>query len=601
VKSGVGRSSLRTRATTANRLIRELPSSFSVYLVKVLLLQVAAAMLVIVELRLVRRVSDEFSLNRAGSTDLTNSFLRDIGMVLAAHLAARTLSSLAGGYRGPLAEQLSTYFSLTCARAAAQVPYVRFEEPDFHDLLGRVRTGQSRVWHIANGLIEGISLIATGAAVGYVLLRIAPLMALAVLSIGVPLLWVARANARDERARDVELTEVERLRESLDRSLRSSSVAQEVRTLNHGSFLLEEMRRALDIRCYHHVALMQRRQRRILTTNIVLLIAAGLGILAVSAAAPKDRPALSTVGVAGIAAYQLFGRIRSLSDISEGLRIGAYVLDDYAALLAEPRLAEPEPNHRPVEAAATLSTEPTIALINVGYTYPEAKQAAVTDINLTVAKGEFVAIVGDNGSGKSTLAKLISGLLPPKTGHMQSSAAGVTTLFQDYGRYELSLRANLLLGNPAPPNYDDILSVVGVAELARSLPSGDATVLSPRFEHGVDLSGGQWQRVALARTLLLRRELLVLDEPSSALDSISEENLLSLIGSLRHRHAIVLVTHRLATARRADRIVFMSHGRVAGIGTHQELLGSCPDYCERYELQATGYRELITEVGTSVE
>jgi ATP-binding cassette, subfamily B, bacterial len=591
VSQRVGQSSLRTRTTIATRLILELPSAFRWRLLHVVLFQVGAAALVIVELQLIRQLGNEHG--SARSSGLSDSLLRDIALVLFAHLAARTLASLAGGYRGPLAEQLSTHFALVGADAAATVPYERFAQPDFHDLLSRLQKGQSRVWYVADGLIEGISLIATGTAVVIVLMRVAPAMLLALLAVTIPLLWVARANARDERSRDVELAEIERLRESLDRSLRSSSVAKEVRTLHHGSFLLCEMRRALELRGYHLVKMLHRRQARILIMNVTLLMAAGVGILIMQNTAPDNRPALSTVGVAGVAAYQLFGRIRSLSDISEGIRAGAYVLDDYAAIVDEPRLDE-----KPGEGTGVQSR---IAIQRVGYTYPEASRPAVADVSLSVAAGDFVAIVGDNGSGKSTVAKLLSGLLTPQTGAVHTSANRVSPLFQDFARYELSLKANLLLGSPAPSDYDMVLAETGVAELIEALPYGEDTILSARFAQGVDLSGGQWQRVALARVLLHRKELLVLDEPTAALDALSEDNLLTLISSLRRDHPVVLITHRLATARRAYRIVFLADGHVLGEGPHYELLNSCPDYRERYELQASGYLELVEQTGPSVE
>jgi ATP-binding cassette subfamily B protein len=216
-----------------------------------------------------------------------------------------------------------------------------------------------------------------------------------------------------------------------------------------------------------------------------------------------------------------------------------------------------------------------------------------------------VALVGENDSGKTTLAKLLAGLYPPQEGHITwdgldladmdiTQAHGrVAVLFQDFVRYFLSARENITMGRWE--RADDHVAMhqaasrSGADQLLENLPSGYETYLGPQFFGGSDLSGGQWQRVALARALFRDAELVILDEPTAALDPRAEAALFVAVRELFADRSVVLNSHRFATVRRADHIYVLGEGRVIEHGDHAHLMANKGLYVELFTLQASAY------------
>jgi len=216
-----------------------------------------------------------------------------------------------------------------------------------------------------------------------------------------------------------------------------------------------------------------------------------------------------------------------------------------------------------------------------------------------------VALVGENDSGKTTLAKLLAGLYPPQEGHITwdgldladmdiTPAHGrVAVLFQDFVRYFLPARENITMGRWE--RADDHVAMhqaasrSGADQLLENLPSGYETYLGPQFFGGSDLSGGQWQRVALARALFRDAELVILDEPTAALDPRAEAALFVAVRELFADRSVVLISHRFATVRRADHIYVLDEGRVIEHGDHEHLMANKGLYAELFTLQASAY------------
>jgi ATP-binding cassette subfamily B protein len=227
-------------------------------------------------------------------------------------------------------------------------------------------------------------------------------------------------------------------------------------------------------------------------------------------------------------------------------------------------------------------------------------------VSITIGAGEVVALVGENGSGKTTLAKIIAGLYTPITGTatwdgadyadigVESVHRQVAAIFQDFVRYQLSALDNIGLGQPE--HADDVAAARRAAADAQALdfldrlPDGLTTLLSREFEGGSDLSGGQWQRVALARALRKDASLIILDEPSAALDPRAEAELFNDIRSMLHGRSALLVSHRLSSVRLADRIYVLREGRIVEHGTHASLVRKDGLYAELYALQAAAYQ-----------
>jgi ATP-binding cassette subfamily B protein len=247
----------------------------------------------------------------------------------------------------------------------------------------------------------------------------------------------------------------------------------------------------------------------------------------------------------------------------------------------------------------------TLRVESVGFRYPGSDAEALHAVNLEIREGEVVALVGENGSGKTTLAKLIAGLYYPDDGRItwdgndtarfrpSSLRDQITLVFQDFVRYALTGTENISIGRVARPvDADAVLAAAGAAgaaDILSALPRGFDTILSRLFAGGRDLSGGEWQRVALARSFYRDAPLVILDEPSASLDPRAEHELFSTLRSALHGRTALFISHRFSTVRGADRIYVLHRGAVVEEGTHEELMAADHRYAELYRLQSDAY------------
>lgn len=232
------------------------------------------------------------------------------------------------------------------------------------------------------------------------------------------------------------------------------------------------------------------------------------------------------------------------------------------------------------------------------FTYPNTKRAVLTDINMSISSGEIVAIVGENGSGKSTLVKLISRLYEPEANMISLDGRDVTEyekedwwkntsiLLQDYGKYSLTVEENITLSSHADnAKIKYVADLAGVETVVQKLDDGYKTMLGRSYKKGVQLSGGQWQKLAIARSLYKEANLLILDEPTSSLDPISEHKLINEIKATIDNKVVILVTHKLYNLKMVDRIFVMSEGKIVEQGTFEELVNNKDTFFNNYQKQ----------------
>ena len=246
----------------------------------------------------------------------------------------------------------------------------------------------------------------------------------------------------------------------------------------------------------------------------------------------------------------------------------------------------------------------SLKIKNLTFKYPNSNNAVLDDINLEITKGERIAIVGPNGSGKSTLVKLISKLYDLEDNSIFYNdhsindyddsvlRSCIAILFQDFTKYELTVRENVGFGNIDNISDDEGMRAALDKASAKFISNMDEQ-LGLWFQNGVQLSGGQWQKIAIARTFFRNASLYILDEPSSALDPIAEKEVIDMFMKMTKDKIGIFISHRLSTAMLADKIVVMNAGEIIGIGTHKELLLNNEVYRRMYEMESLQHQESI--------
>lgn len=497
-------------------------------------------------------------------------------------------------FYGALASQWSTYIhalyqlrltdhvSRKVLEKAVTVPYTYYETPAYHDTL---HLAQQQALYKSAQLLSGVSTLMLQ---GTTLVLVGGMMAayygpFAALLIGVslPLLAVKGYFARKSYVEETRLSALERESSYLHLVLTGVTFAKEVRLLGFAAAFIEAYSRLRTTLFSRRRALQNRQNRYTLLVTVLEIGAIGgvFLILARDTLAGALTPGLFVLFLQGFPKLQSATR-QSVQAFVHLYQLRLFVQHLFAFLdLHEERAPGTEPFPQEAEA---------LHVRNVTFAYPEAKRPALDGVSLSCRRGEIVALVGENGSGKSTLVKLLGQLYPPDAGHI---ALGQTPLhaiapdafqrhsiflFQDFEKYFLTVEKNIRLGADAYEDGDERLRRAAVQAGAwpfiEALPEGLSTRLGRSFLRGTQLSGGQWQKLALARVFYRDADLVVLDEPTSALDALAETELYAALRLWGRDRMILLITHRPQQLRQADRIYVMRDGRIVEHGTFDALV-----------------------------
>ncbi|HXN90260.1 MAG TPA: ABC transporter ATP-binding protein [Candidatus Sulfotelmatobacter sp.] len=389
----------------------------------------------------------------------------------------------------------------------------------------------------------------------------------------------------------------------------TDSFAKEVKLFGLGHYFIERYRLIATAFYDSQRSQVVRRYMTGFALGNISTIVTSLTYLYIALQAIAGRLSLGSLTAYTQAAVQVQNSIQSVLSGFSGMYEHNLYLNNLVELMAKepsmPVAATPVPVPQPMRGE--------IRFDNVSFAYPGAQNQALSNLSFTVKAGETLAVVGRNGAGKTTLFKLICRLYDPLEGRILIDGIDIKdfepdelrrqigAMFQDYVDYQATAAENIGLGNlPEIANRDSVVSAskqAGSDELIAHLPEGYDTALGKWFDAGVNLSGGEWQKVALARAFMREdARILLLDEPTSALDAQAEYDLFERLRSLTHGRTAVYISHRFSTVRRADRIVFLEHGRLVEEGTHEELIRLNGRHARLFRMQAAAYTGEDVEV-----
>ncbi|MBQ1065577.1 ABC transporter ATP-binding protein [Micromonospora sp. D75] len=522
-------------------------------------------------------------------------------LLAAAAVTARGALTVAAGWaQARLIPQINYQVELRLFEATTAVELAAFDDAGFAEEMDRARDrgmaeAASIVDHTVNLVTGVVGVLATAAAVTVIQPVLLPCLLLAAVPEAVTAVKLAR---RQYLALLAWITRRRRMY-LLARLMADRHTAAEIRAYQMRDFLLAE---------YHRMMTVETQAQLRLARSQTVTRGLGLSVTGVAAFAVYavlggllmgGVVALAAAATALLALQSARTSLRTAIFATNSLYEDALYYQDYRDFLDRATRRIPAGGHLPVDGFTRIDVE------RVSLRYPDTDTAAVDEVSLTFRRGEVIALVGENGSGKTTLAKLIAGLYRPTGGTIRwdgvdtaeldprQTAAQVAVMSQDWWKFPFTARQNIRVGrhdraDGPGPSVETAARDAAAHDMISELPFGYDTLLDRQFKDGQDLSGGQWQRLVAARGLYRDARLLICDEPSAALDARAEH---ALFQHLR-RHpdrAVVLITHRLANVRHADRIFVMDHGRLVQSGNHDTLMAQGGLYRELFELQAAGY------------
>lgn len=502
-----------------------------------------------------------------------------------------------------LADRYTNHVSVQVMEQAAQLDLTTYENPEFYDRLERARvqaTDRLAMIQQMGRLFQQVimTLIWSG-----VLIYRSPLMILP-LAAGVLPSFIGETHfAFLGYEKNFRQTPRKRIMDYLRQVGGSKESAKELKLFNLSDYFTNRFRDLSQGIYEENVTLAN---RKMLWGGLLSLISTmgyyGAYVYAIYQAISGQYPNIAAFVLVTQAIQQASSNLQQAFSTASGIADQALFLTDLIAFFDMKPTVQNRPDALPVPRPIRRGFE----FRNVSFAYPGTERRVLKNFNFSIEPGERIALIGENGQGKTTVVKLITRLYDPTEGEilldgidlreysMEDLHREMGVIFQDFMRYEMTVRENIGVGQVEVPHSDAEIAVAAekslAAEVVSKLAGGYDQVLGRRFVSGVDLSGGEWQRIALARAYLRDAQLLVLDEPTASLDARSELEVFERFAELTYGKMALLISHRFSTVRMADRIVVLEGGRLVEEGDHSQLMILGGRYAAMFEMQAASYR-----------
>jgi ATP-binding cassette, subfamily B, bacterial len=513
-----------------------------------------------------------------------------------------------------LQERVTLDIQLRVMDRASRLDLAFFEDSASYDLLRRAQQGAaSRPLFMVSGVFGLIqTLIAFGSMI-FLLVALSPILAIVALVSPIPAFiadtrygWRGYNFARWA-------SPIRRRMDYLTTLVTTDTYAKEVKLFGLGPYFIDRFRQLSRVYQDRQRSLVVARYFVGFVWSAITILAGSLTYLYVALQAVAGRLTLGDLTLFTQAAASVQGSVQGLLNGFGSTYENQLYLNDLFELLAMPSGIEHAPDDGAMGGGAARPASRSHATIGAGevvfehvtFRYPGTGHEALRDVSLRIAAGETVAIVGRNGAGKSTLIKLICRLYDPTEGRILVDGVDLRDIdprevrrliggmFQDYVTYQASAAENIGLGEleriEDRAAVEDAARKGGADSLLDRLPDGWDTPLGKWFDGGVELSGGEWQKIALGRAFMRDARILVLDEPTSALDAQAEFELFARLRRLAEGRTAIYISHRFSTVRQADRILFLEHAELVEQGTHDELMALNGRYAQLFTLQAAAY------------
>jgi ATP-binding cassette subfamily B protein len=501
-----------------------------------------------------------------------------------------------------LADKYTRHVSIQVMRHAAELDLATYEDPVFYDRLERARVQATdrlgMIQSLGRLLQQAVATLSLSISIVY----FSPWLLLILVAGVVPAFLGESHFAFLEYAKNFRQTPIRRHLDYLRILGGSKEAAKELKLFGLADFLAGRFTSLSNDIYRENVALSGRKLRM----GALLTVLGTLGYYTAYAwvvwRAVNGELSIGTLYFLAGAILQASSNIQQIFSTASSIADQALFLTDLLAFLE----MKPTIRSRPNALAAPRPINLGFEFRNVSFAYPGTKRPVLDHLNLTLSPGERVALIGQNGEGKTTIVKLMTRLYDPTEGqilldgvdlreyNIEDLYREIGVIFQDFMRYEMTASENIAVGRIE--DLHDAERIIRAAqksladEVIAKLPAGYEQILGRRFHDGVDLSGGEWQRLALARAYLRDAQVLILDEPTAALDARSEYQVFARFAELTDRKMSLFISHRFSTVRMADRIVVLTNGRISEDGNHHQLMALGGQYAEMFELQAASYR-----------